>query len=184
MMNDEARHPLLQALATEGSAPSSVWAVLDGARSPAIHLALIESRLEYRSLYSGRLPPELGRASPQLVELPAGHRLRARLLDAGLGRSWGIFLVTDEPDNLRHHLRRWLKVRSANGRRYLFRFYDPRVLRAWLPTCTPDELARFFGPVQRFVCEGAGGRSVCEFALERGVLVTRQRDVLPALSLA
>ena len=180
-MNDEPRHPLLQALGPEGGGPSSVWAVLDGARSPGIHLALIESRLEYRSLYSGRIARELDRASPQLVELPPAHRLVTRLLDAGWGKSWGIFLVTDEPDNLRHHLRRWLKVRGEDGRRYLFRFYDPRVLRAWLPTCTPDELARFFGPVQRFVCEGSGGRSLCEYAVERGVLATRQRSVLSAV---
>jgi hypothetical protein len=39
----------------------------------------------------------------------------------------------------------------------LFRFYDPRVLRVYLPTCWPGELTRMFGPVESFVMESAEG---------------------------
>ena len=35
----------------------------------------------------------------------------------------------------------------------MFRFYDARVLRVYLPICTEKEAARFFGPVPRIVVE-------------------------------
>jgi uncharacterized protein DUF4123 len=34
-----------------------------------------------------------------------------------------------------------------------FRYYDPRVLRVFLPTCNTQELAAVFGPVKSFVLE-------------------------------
>jgi hypothetical protein len=51
---------------------------------------------------------------------------------------------------LRHHLRTLLVVKSWSGERMLFRYYDPRVLRAYLPTCTSDELRTVFGPVPQY----------------------------------
>ena len=36
----------------------------------------------------------------------------------------------------------------------LFRYYDPRVLRAFLPTCTRDELRTVFGGIECFWIEG------------------------------
>jgi hypothetical protein len=45
----------------------------------------------------------------------------------------------------------------------LFRYYDPRVLRAFLPTCTLEEANTFFGPVDAFVAEGHAGESLLRF---------------------
>jgi hypothetical protein len=47
-----------------------------------------------------------------------------------------------------------LTVSGAEGRKLYFRFYDPRVLRVYLPTCTTDERSTFFGPVTCFLMEG------------------------------
>ena len=55
-----------------------------------------------------------------------------------------------------------------------FRFYDPRILRAFLPACTSDELRSFFGPVQRFYSPTGGNDGLLAFALRDGKLrVTR-----------
>jgi hypothetical protein len=159
----------------------SVWMVLDGARDPKIHHALLESRLEYRCLYSGRLPRALELAAPQLVELLPGHRLTTRLLDEGWGRSWGSLLRVSDPSNLRHHLRKLLKVRTEDGRRLLFRYYDPRVLRLYLPTCTVDELRQMFGPVSAFFTESEDGAGLLEFAFDGRAL---KRRVWPCQALA
>jgi hypothetical protein len=161
------------------SRAGSVWAVLDCARDPAIYGTLIESRLEFRSLYSGTVPRALEMNSPQLVELLPGHRLTERLLGASWGQAWGIFLRIDDAANLRHHLRKFLKVRDEQGRRMLFRYYDPRVLRSYLPTCTPEELAQVFGPIHSFVMESAAGACI-EFSRVAGVL--RHRVLVPALA--
>ena len=45
------------------------------------------------------------------------------------------------------------KLNDAKGKDMYFRLYDPRVLRVFLPTCTPDELTDFFGPIGTFLIE-------------------------------
>lgn len=174
-MTGERREGLLQALWPAGRVPAhSVWAVLDCARDPRIYRSLLESRLEFRCLYSGRLPAELERAAPQLVELLPGHRLVEQLLADGWGRSWGVFVKIDDPSALRHHLRKFLKVRDEDGRSLVFRYYDPRVLRAYLPTCRADELETFFGPVAAFLTEDDRGDTLIEFSRKGASLVDRR----------
>ena len=163
------------------SRAGGVWAVIDCARDPAIYGALIESRLEFRSLYSGTVPRALEMNAPQLVELLPGHRLTDRLLGPAWGQAWCIFLRIDDAANLRHHLRKFLKVRDEQGRRLLFRYYDPRVLRAYLPTCTPDELAQVFGPIHSFVMEDGEGACI-EFSRVAGQL--RRRELVAAAAAA
>lgn len=58
---------------------------------------------------------------------------------------------------LRRHLRTLLRVRDEAGRTLMFRFYDPRVLRAYLPTCTSSEWQSVFGPVHQLICSAADG---------------------------
>ncbi len=63
-----------QALWPAASRGQSVWAVLDCARSPAVYRALLESRLEFLCLYSGKLARELEVVAPHIVELLPQHR--------------------------------------------------------------------------------------------------------------
>lgn len=166
-MTAEEQQAILQALWPQGTrSTQNVWAILDCARDPKIYLALLESGLEFRCLYSGALPRALEMVAPHLVELSSGSRLTARWLAEGWGQAWGIFLKIDDPSNLRHHLRKFLKVRSDEGQRLLFRYYDPRVLRAYLPTCTPDELQQVFGPIDSFLTERAAANGLLEFSLK------------------
>ena len=44
-------------------------------------------------------------------------------------------------------------MRDAEGRLLLFRYYDPRVFRAYLPTCNTEEADAVFGPVQTYIME-------------------------------
>ncbi|WP_310388963.1 DUF4123 domain-containing protein [Roseateles sp.] len=171
-MSPEQREQIMRTLWPDGGSASktSVWAILDCARDPKIYLALLASRLEFRCLYSGKLPRELEMVAPQLVELHPGNRLTAQLLDEAWGKSWGVFLRTAEPSNLRHHLRKFLKVQDEDGRRLLFRYYDPRVLRVYLPTCTADELKQFFGPIDMFLSEAVGGAWLDQFGRAQGLL--------------
>jgi hypothetical protein len=180
-MTPELRAQVLQALWPERAKfRLGVWAILDCARDPQIYRALLASRLEFRCLYSGRLPPALEMVAPHLVELLPDHRLTTTLLDEGWGRAWGVFLKIEDPSNLRHHLRKFLKVRDEAGRRLLFRYYDPRVLRIYLPTCTPDELHQVFGPVAAYLMESEDGDALLEFSVQVRGLSRRawaQREV-------
>jgi hypothetical protein len=158
-MNSDRSGALQQALwMADGKTTPSVWAVLDCARSPAVYRALLDSRLDFRCLYEGTLTRELELAAPHLVELLPGHRLTKQLIEEGCGEHWGVLLKIADPSNLRHHLRKLLKVRSADHRVLLFRFYDPRVLRAFLPTADALQLNEFFGPVVSWIAaDGNGG---------------------------
>lgn len=163
-MTPRQRDQILHTLWPQGgNAGPSVWAVLDCARDPKVYLALLASKLEFRCLYSGKLPRALEQAAPHLVELSPGNRLTRLWLDEAWGQAWGIFVKIDDPSNLRHHLRKFLKVQDEQGRSLIFRFYDPRVLRAYLPTCVAAELKLMFGPLQAFLAEGPDGASIGEY---------------------
>ena len=170
-MTAEQRAQILKALWAEpAKSRLSVWGILDCARDPGIYLALLESKLEFRCLYSGKLPRELEMVAPHLVELFPTNRLVHQWLDEGWGDAWGVLLKIDDAANLRLHLRRFLKVHDESGQRMLFRYYDPRVLRVYLPTCNPAELQQVFGPVKNYITEGADGESMCVFNLAMGAL--------------
>jgi hypothetical protein len=146
-------------------AGSWVYALVDAARDPSIYpLIRSESLMTYACLYAGSLPWELARVAPYLVLLDHGTEFTDSLLELGWGNHWAVYLTsTALPDELRGHFRRFLQVRNEGGKKYLFRFYDPRVLRIYLPTCTEDELRFVFGPVDRFIAEGERPASAIEF---------------------
>ncbi len=131
-----------------------LYAVLDAARDPRI-LALLEaSQAEYRSLYEGKRGERMARVAAYLVGLNRNSTLLKALNAEGRSRSWGILLTCDRPfAEVRRHMRRFLSVQMPGGEKGLFRFYDPRVLTAFLPTCTWAEALAFFGPVKTYWAE-------------------------------
>jgi hypothetical protein len=52
----------------------------------------------------------------------------------------------------------------------LFRYYDPRVLRTYLPTCSQQDLGEFFGPVLNYVVEGEDPAELLRFQFAGGKL--------------
>lgn len=177
-MNATLTDRVLATLWPPGSVPdATVWAVLDGARDERIFPALQSSRLEHISLYAGKLPDVLKRAAPYLVELAVDYKFTRPLLDMAWGHGWGIFLRLKDPQNLRHHLRSFLRVQDEAGRRLVFRYYDPRVLHAYLPTCEAAELKTVFGPIVSYVMEADHGRSLVEFTFDGRRLTQRRTDL-------
>ncbi|NRF65683.1 DUF4123 domain-containing protein [Aquincola sp. S2] len=135
-----------------------VHAVIDAARDPRIIGLIDATGLERCCLFAGALSPSLRAAAPHLVHLAPDVRFTREFLQHGWGRSWGVLTVAP-PDvtlqQLRKHLRTLLRVRDEDGRLLMFRFYDPRVLGAYLPTCTAAEACSVFGPVHSYVLESA-----------------------------
>jgi hypothetical protein len=151
--------------------------VLDGARDDRIFPLVRDCGLDYLCLYSGNLPLELRKVAPYLLELPPQSGATRTLIQQGWGKSWGIFLRIGDPSNLRHHLRQFLRVEDEAGRRLIFRFYDPRVLRTFLPTCNAEELKAIFGRIESYVAESEGGRGILDFRFD-GVRLKRTEIVL------
>jgi hypothetical protein len=148
--------------------PGRLYGLLDAARDEAVRHVLACSGKRCCSLLDGPESALLRRVSPYLTVVPRRSLFLRTLLERGWGASWGVFIRTraDLP-SLRRHLRRFLEVEHADGRRLYFRFYDPRVFRIWLPTCTERELDSFFGPIEQFMLESADSSQLLTYVHHR-----------------
>ena len=145
--------------------PGALHALLDAGSEPTVPARLERSALEYVSLYEGGRGDELAAFGPWLVRLPAGTPFLEELARDGWGANWVVYLTSDAAQaDLHAHLRKFLISKLADGRQVYFRYYDPRVLRTYLPTCTAAEVADFIGPVRRYACESVDGADLLEFA--------------------
>ncbi len=59
----------------------------------------------------------------------------------------------------------------------IFRYYDPRVLRVYLPTCLAPELRTVFGPVRRFLLESEDPALMLEYRFDGFKLIAREVPV-------
>ena len=124
-----------------------------------------------RSLYRGRSEESLTSVAPYILTL--SDQIQSFISKNGLGLSWGIALESPaDTDELFMHFRKFLIVQTEDYKQLYFRFYDPRVLRVFLPTCDGKQLAEFFGPVRRFYCESEDPSMALIFSIDNKVLKT------------
>jgi hypothetical protein len=168
-----ASEALRRACAIRGQ--EQLVAVVDGAQLFELAFAGRMFGLRTYTLFSGDLAGDLAHVGPVVVELARPAPFLAKWADA-IGRHAGIILLTrSDLQQVYQHLRSIFIVKDEEGQEFFFRFYDPRVLRTFLPTCTPDELREFFGAVARWVVEreDATGYIVYERSSD-GQLVTQE----------
>lgn len=151
-----------------------VFSLQDAAASPRIHPNMVLSMMDHACLYEGRIPQVLAEAAPHIVRLAISSAYTRWFLEEGWGRHWGVLLQSQANlMTLRAHFQRLLLVRDQAGRKFHFRFFDPRVLRTYLPTCEAHELRTVFGPVQRFFVESENGSDLLVFSHKDGLLETK-----------
>jgi hypothetical protein len=154
---------------------SHLYAILDGARNPGIYPAVCESGAAYTCLYRGELDDDLATAAPYLLRLEKNHPFTERLATDGWGDSWGIFLRSAvDLRALRRHFRKFLMVYGPDAQPLYFRYYDPRVLRTYLPTCNAAELEIMFGPVASYMVEDEDPDIVLSLSNASGTLQTQR----------
>jgi hypothetical protein len=150
---------------------AQVYAILDGASVEGLVPRLAEAA-EYVCLYAGELKPDMQAVAPYLIRLERGAPFTAWILEEGWGKHWGVFAAgAADLRALRLHFRRFLLVHDSNGKPLVFRYYDPRVLRTYLPTCNAEELDTVFGPVTHFYAEGEDPGELLCFRRAGGKLV-------------
>jgi hypothetical protein len=161
---------------------TNVYAVLDGASIEQLPQLRWEHNPEDSFLYRGQLEPDMAVVAPYLVELKYDHPFTKLICEKGWGNHWGIFAITPAEVNIRDmrkHFRRFLMVYSPENKLIYFRYYDPRVLRIYLPTCNFEELGIVFGPVGSYITEDEDS-SVLRFWLDDGKL---QKQKIPPAEL-
>jgi hypothetical protein len=152
-----SREELVEAVSEElfVEPETRVYAVLDGASVTRLLDRLYGLSPVFGCLFRGELTPDMAEVAPYLVQLEPGSEFTIWLIRQGWGNHWGIFIRSEADFRaMRRHLRSLLIVNeAASGRPLRFRYYDPRVLRLFLPACKGEELAALFGPAGEFLLE-------------------------------
>ncbi len=152
-----------------------LYAVLDAARNPSSLLECIRERdLPSYSLFSGRLARRLDHVAPFLVSAGTDPGFLS-LWEEHFGENYGVLLLSGAPPGeLWRHLRSVFVSSDEDGNEFFFRFYDPRVLGLFLPTCTPHDLSAFLGPIGAlFTATRFPGMVLCVRRTPDGVVTER-----------
>lgn len=160
-------------------AGDAVYGIVDGAQD--LELAY-EAKCLYgqdiSSFFDGQAADALVEVAPYLVPIDR---------DGGYIENWvqrwgtnaGVLMIAvGDLEGLQAHLREIFIAKDENGQEYFFRYYDPRVLRSYLPTCTPEELTQFFGPIKRFLLEGDDGETLLVMERSENELAVQTLDPL------
>lgn len=104
-----------------------LWGVLDCARDASL-FAEVERHAADKQCLFDRPPREVEVVAPWLVRLPEGISLLDRWRREGVAAYWGMLFRSEEHmGSLRRELRKRLMVTLPDGRRAIYRFFDPRV---------------------------------------------------------
>lgn len=154
-----------------------VFAVLDGASIPDLRMRLYEMRPPYYCLFRGELTPDIEEVAPYVIDLLPGRPFTEWVLTESFGKHWGIFAhCRHSIKEMRRHCRALVTVYNEQGNPMIFRFYDPRVLRKFLPTCNGEELKTFFGKISNYFAESEDQKSLLNFHLQNGELQTESYE--------
>jgi hypothetical protein len=144
----------------------SLYGIVDGAQD--LELAYEAKCLygqEILSLFEGDMAPAVAEVAPYLVPIdPASGYLENWC--RRWGTNTGILLVTvASADDIYKHLRDIFVVQDEGGQYYFLRYYDPRVLRTFLPACSTEEAVKFLGPARAIILEDADAQRLLRYSV-------------------
>lgn len=156
----------------------ATYLLLDAARMAGLIGEAKTRNAANDSLYRGTRDEALSAVAPFLFKYVPGQTFANWYLRQGWGNSWGVLMKSSRSlEDLAAHFRNFLLVKTETGQSLYFRFYDPRVIRVFLPTCDPAQLREFFGPVDYFLVEDEDPAFVLRFWHENGQLRTQRIGV-------
>ncbi|EDX76347.1 hypothetical protein MC7420_4603 [Coleofasciculus chthonoplastes PCC 7420] len=153
---------------------TEIYALLDSANDPKIYDKINQiNKNDYCCLYPDKVAKVLAEVAPYLVKVKLDKQSDSFIifmLTNGWKKSWGLLLESSAPLNkLQEHFQGLLRVKDETGKSFYFRYYDPRILRVYLPTCTQEELKIVFGSsVMRYWIESENGNNILEFPPKEG----------------
>jgi hypothetical protein len=170
MIEDKIVHAIKSQLFSVQSA--TVFTILDGASVPDLLANLAAFEPECICLRRGELEPDMAEVAPYLARLERNAPFTDWVLANGWEKHWGIFGVAQaDMRMLRNHFRAFLMVDHWRDNTVYFRYYDPRVLKSYLPTCGSEDLAALYGPVLWYLVEESKATG-CKLMLRGNALQT------------
>lgn len=133
------------------------YVVLDGAQNNSLLDWLHgPDAPQHECLFASDLEADMAEVAPYLIKLEFGSPFSNDFIRDGWSANWGILLTSSvELPAVWRHLRQHTLVYGPELEPMYFRFYDPRVLRMFLPTCEEAQLVDFFGEIDFIFSEGA-----------------------------
>ena len=153
--------------------------LLDAARITTEIAAAKERNKQHICLYRGHSEEALDGVAPYLFRFGYNTSFSNWYLKKGWGDAWGVLLKSSwPPTELHKHFRKFLLVKTEEGKELYFRFYDPRVLRTFLPTCDAAQIREFFGSaIDYFLVEDEDPDYALRLSHQNGILHTQRISV-------
>lgn len=131
-----------------------LYGIVDSARNDDVFRYLVTGDVRYKSLFEDTMDVQSYGVSGFLVECKKESALFKWMITEAWGDNCCIFFTSKASfDELFTHFQKFNRVYIEGDDVVLFRYYDPRVLRTYLPTCNRDEIETFFGDVGSFFAE-------------------------------
>ena len=164
---------------------SANYIILDAARMGEEIDVAIGINENNKWLYSRKNEEYLRKVSPYLFRI--NPDFDKWVVQNGWGKSWGIFIESKILfGSLFHHFHKLTTVKIVRREESYFRFFDPRVLRIFLPTCDAFQLKEFFGPVNKIICEDENPSFALLFSFDGKKLITEKvaADIVRGLTMS
>jgi len=130
------------------------YLILDGAKMRFNLTKAKELNEVHQCLYKGKSATNLGAVAPWLFTYKRNSELAHWFAKNSSEESWGILFYSEEKfETVYKHLRKFLMIKTEEGKDLYFRYYDPRVLNTFLPSCEGKQLSDFFGPIEAYFAE-------------------------------
>ena len=159
---------------------SRVHAVIDGLVVPGIAGKLKGAKVAgWDCLQRGAMSAEVAERAPYLAELGESSPFTDWLLGEAIPAfpGWGLLVISMKPLlAVREHCRTIGEVILPDGNRRPWRWYDPEVLGAILPTLLAGQLDELFGLGQTIVIPATDAWTW--LSMEQGVLATDTRPLM------
>ncbi len=134
-----------------------LFCFFDAAGYEGVYDDLKSSGLEFRSLFAG--PDEMGLKSeaPYIVKVArANFGAWKKIVQKAPNKNVGYVMVSQiddhDIDEYRRHWRKWLSVQLGDeGKMALFRFYDPRIMAAFVGTLGVAAAVAFWGQSEEII---------------------------------
>ncbi|MBX2924956.1 MAG: DUF4123 domain-containing protein [Chitinophagaceae bacterium] len=149
----------------------STYLLLDAARMGESMYKAKELNSRFDCLYRGRSEETLEAVAPYLFSFDGNTSFSNWLYEEGWGNAWGVVVSSKAGfEECWKHFRKFLLVKTEDGQELYFRFYDPRVLSIFLPTCDEQQVKELFGCVEKFIVESEDKAIAIEFTHTNGLL--------------
>ena len=157
----EAGRTLHDFISRQRTAGEHIYAIIDAARDlDLVKASWFQFGKQKWWLFDRNTSPQMTDVAPYLVPLdfrssyPHQGCGLLNMWAERLGNSVGILLISDAHQRtVWNHLNSILRVWDEAGNSFFFRYYDPRVLRVFLPTCDKKQAWEFFGPMRCIIVE-------------------------------